>query len=152
MPRGRPKGAVDTKPRKNGASARRKSGANKSGTSRRSGYNRSYYVANRNKILKYMHKRYRAKRSSILAYQKKYRKRTKNKGPLYMQGRKSGKRPLYGRLPRVHQYKFIRGGKVGKGPKTSTGTARRGRGSNSSTGGRRPMGGGRTQAFKSKKK
>lgn len=83
----------------------------------RSSYNRKSYEKNRKKILRKAKSYYKSHRAKILQRQKKYRTKTKAGTsaykPLYMRGAKSGRRPLYSRLPRLNAYSFI-GRKRGK--------------------------------------
>lgn len=114
--------------------------------SSRSSYDRSYYEKNRKAILRKSAQRYKARRSKILQYQKKYRMKTKagtsRYRPLYARGVNSGKRPLYRRLPRLNAYRFIsrKRGANSRALGRKAPSFRRGKGSNV---GRRPQTGGR---------
>ena len=111
---------------------------------RRSSYSRASYEKNRKKRLTYARNYYRKHASKIKQYQKKYRKKTgtgAKRRPLYARGGKSGKRPLFARLPRLNVYRFLtrKKGKKSSALGRKAPSFKRGTGSNV---GRKPQTGG----------
>jgi hypothetical protein len=116
---------------------------------RRSSYSRSSYEKHRKKRLAYARSYYKKHASKIKQYQKRYRKKTgvgTKRKPLYARGGKTGKRPLFARLPRLNAYRFLtrKKGKPSGALGRKAPSFRRGAGSNV---GKRPAKGG-TRAFR----
>lgn len=116
---------------------------------KRSSYSRASYEKNRKKRLTYARNYYKKHASKIKMYQKRYRKKTgvgKKRKPLYARGGKTGKRPLYARLPRLNAYRFLtrKKGRNSKALGRKAASFRRGAGSNV---GKKPQRGG-ARAFR----
>jgi hypothetical protein len=73
----------------------------------------NYYRKHRIKFLKYARTYYRRHRAKVLKRAARYRKLTNNgRNPFYKSGRAGGKIHRFKRLPRIHKYTRIGGGRT----------------------------------------